>query len=126
MLWLSSTYDGSWHDKKIADEQAICFPKGITLWQDTGFQGHNPANVNVRMPTKKPKGKELTVEQKEANKKISSYRIKVEHAIGGVKVYRIVKERFRCTKFNFDDEVMLIACGLYNFKISLKNNAIKT
>jgi hypothetical protein len=123
ILWLSRTYDGATHDKKIADEEAVCFPKRITLWQDTGFQGHHPEKVNIRMPTKKPRGKELSAEQKTENKKISSYRIKVEHAIGGVKTYRIVKERFRCTKLNLDYEVLLIVCGLYNFKISSKNNA---
>ena len=124
ILWLSKTFDGSVHDKKMADEQPVRFPAGITLWQDTGFQGHNPKNVTVKMPTKKPKGKELTKEQKQENKNISSFRILVEHAIGGVKRCRIVKERFRCTKFDFDDTVMLIACGLHNFRISLKYNAI--
>ena len=123
-MWLSETFAGSVHDKKIADEQQVRFPAGITLWQDTGFLGHNPENVTVKMPTKKPKGKELTKEQKEENRKISSFRILVEHAIGGAKRCRIVKERFRCTKFGFDDTVMLIACGLHNFRISLKNNAI--
>ena len=124
ILWLSKTFDGSVHDKKIADEHFVRFPAGITLWQDTGFLGHNPENVSVKMPTKKPKGKELTQEQKQENKAISSFRILVEHAIGGVKRCRIVKERFRCTKFGFEDTVMLIACGLHNFRISLKNNAI--
>ncbi|GAB6009688.1 transposase family protein [Dysgonomonas reticulitermitis] len=124
ILWLSKTFDGSVHDKKIADEQQVRFPAGITLWQDTGFMGHNPENVTVKMPTKKPKGKELTKEQKEENRKISSFRILVEHAIGGVKRCRIVKERLRCTIFGFDDTVMLIACGLHNFRISLKYNAI--
>ena len=124
ILWLSRTFDGSVHDKKIADEQTVRFPAGITLWQDSGFLGHNPENVNVKMPTKKPKGKELTQEQKQENKEISSFRIIVEHAIGGVKRCRIVKERLRCTKFGFEDTVMLIACGLHNFRISLKNNAI--
>ena len=76
------------------------------------------------MPTKKPKGKELTPEQKQKNKEISSFRILVEHAIGGVKRCRIVKERLRCTKFGFDDKVMLIACGLHNLRISLKNKTI--
>jgi hypothetical protein len=57
------------------------------------------------------------------NRKISSVRILAEHAIG-VKRCRIVKERFRCTKFGFDDTVMLIACGLHNFRISLKYNTI--
>jgi len=124
ILWLSKTFDGSVHDKKIADEQPLRFPAGITLWQDTGFQGHNPQNVTVKMPAKKPKGRELTEEQKQENKKISSFRVLVEHAISGVKRCRIVKERFRCTKFGFDDTVMLIACGLHNFRISLKYNAI--
>lgn len=116
-MWLSKTFDGSVHDKKIADEQAIRFPAGITLWQDTGFLGHNPKNVTIKMPTKKPKGKELTEEQKRENKEISSFRILVEHAIGGVKRCRIVKERLRCTKLGFDDKVMLIACGLHNLRI---------
>ena len=124
ILWLSNTYDGSVHDKKIVDEEPLRFPAGITLWQDTGFLGHSPPGVTIRMPTKKPKGKELTDEQKRENREISSYRILVEHAIGGVKKCRIVKDRFRCTKYGFDDLVMLIACGLHNFRISLKINSI--
>jgi hypothetical protein len=125
ILWLSRTYDGHVHDKKIADEQPISFPAGITLWQDSGFLGHNPKSVTVKMPIKKPKGKDLTEEQKQANREISSFRIVIEHAIGGVKRCRIVKERFRCYKDGFDDRVMLIACGLHNFRISLKSDHIK-
>jgi hypothetical protein len=120
ILWLSHTCDGSTHDKKICDDQPLHFPDGITLWQDTGFLGHNPENVLIKMPDKKPKGKELTDEQKEANKVISSFRILVEHAIGGVKKCRIVKDRIRCYMFGFEDLVMLLACGLHNFRISLK------
>ena len=58
-LWLSKTFNGSVHDKKICDSQPLHLPIGITLWQDTGFQGHDPEGVTVKMPTKKPKGKEL-------------------------------------------------------------------
>ena len=119
ILWPSRTYQGSVHDKKIVDEHPLSFPSGITLWQDTRFLGHKPENITIKMPTKKPKGKELTDAQKQENKKISSFRILVEHAIGGVKKCRIVKERFRCRKFGFDDLVMLIACGLHNFRISM-------
>ena len=74
---------------------------------------HTPKHVTVKMPTKNPKGKELSDVQKEENKKISSFRILVEHAIGGVKKCRIVKECFSCCKFGFDDLVMLIAFSLY-------------
>lgn len=119
ILWLSKTYDGSIHDKKILDLEPLSLPSGTTLWQDTGFLGYNPENVTIMMPTKKPKGKLLTDRQKEENRKISRFRILVEHAIGGVKKCRIVKERFRCRKFGFDDLVMLIACGLHNFRISI-------
>jgi hypothetical protein len=35
-----------------------------------------------------------------------------------------VKDRFRCHKFGFEDLVMELACGLHNFRISLKINAI--
>ncbi|MDR1517501.1 MAG: transposase family protein [Dysgonamonadaceae bacterium] len=89
ILWLSKTCGGHIHDKKIMDLQPLPLPTGITLWQDTGFLGHTPENVTVKMPAKKPKGKELTDDQKEKNRKISSFRILVEHAIGGVKKYGI-------------------------------------
>jgi len=124
ILWLSKTYDGHVHDKKIMDKQPLSLPVGITLWQDSGFLGYDPENATIMMPTRKPKGKDLSEEQKESNKKISSYRILVEHAIGGVKKCRIVKERFRCRKFEFDDLVMFIACGLHNFRMSLKMSHI--
>ena len=55
ILWLSDTIEGSVHDKKICDNQPLHLPLGITLWQDTGFQGHIPEGINVKMPTKKPK-----------------------------------------------------------------------
>ena len=121
IVWLSSTYEGHVHDKKICDEEPLLLPKGIRLWQDTGFIGHKPDGVEVCMPKKRPKGKELTTAEKQENKRISGIRIKVEHAIGGMKKCRIVKERFRCHKFGFEDMVILIACGLHNFRISHEN-----
>ena len=45
---------------KICDEEPLLLPKGIRLWQDTGFIGHKPDGVEICMPKKKPKGKELT------------------------------------------------------------------
>ncbi|MDR0712408.1 MAG: transposase family protein [Prevotellaceae bacterium] len=53
-----------------------------------------------------------------------SFRIIVEHDIGDAKRCRIVKERFRCYKFGFDDLVMLITCGLHNFHGLLKKNSV--
>lgn len=118
ILWLSRTYPGSVHDKKITDQQPLRLNHSVTLWQDTGFQGHCPKGINIKMPTKKPKGKELTDAQKKENKSISSFRVIVEHAIGGAKRCRIIKDRYRCHKLFFEDLIMELACGLHNFRIS--------
>jgi len=120
IVFLSRTYNGRVHDKRICDEQPLIFPKGINVWQDTGFLGHNPNGVVIRMPRKKPKGKDLTEEQKQENREISRFRVLVEHAICGAKRCRIIKERLRCHKFEFDDLIMELACGLHNFRITVK------
>ncbi|MDE0481819.1 MAG: hypothetical protein OXI67_04485 [Candidatus Poribacteria bacterium] len=50
------------------------------------------------------------------NKKRASIRIRVEHAISGVKRYCIVKDKLRNWKKGFCDLVMEICCGLHNFR----------
>jgi hypothetical protein len=63
------------------------FPKSIRLWIDLGFTGVDKdyPDACVMMPKKKPRGEELTAEEKAQNKVISSIRVRVEHAIGGIK-----------------------------------------
>ena len=72
---MSPTYEGKRHDKKIVDEEQPAFPQHIFLYKDTGFQGYDPEGIITFQPQKKPKGKELTPEQKEQNTLISSIRI---------------------------------------------------
>ncbi|PXV66930.1 hypothetical protein CLV62_104192 [Dysgonomonas alginatilytica] len=57
------------YDKKILDEQPLSLPLGATMWQDTEFIGHKPENLIVNIPTRKPKIKLLTDNQKEENRK---------------------------------------------------------
>ena len=114
--YLGQTHAGKKHDKKICDEEQPTYPEGSRLLKDTGFQGYDPQGVITYQPKKKPKGKELSEDDKESNALISKVRIMVEHVIAGVKRLRIVKEVFRNTKEHFDDLVMEIACGLHNFR----------
>jgi hypothetical protein len=114
---LGQTQAGSKHDKACIDEEGLTFPEGSTLYKDTGFQGYEPEGVTTYQPKKKPRGKELTPEQKEANRRISRERVKVEHSIGGVKVFRIVQDIFRNIKEGFVDLVMETACGLFNLRL---------
>jgi hypothetical protein len=41
--FLSGTYAGKTHDKKVADRESISYPPGAVLYKDTGFQGYEPA-----------------------------------------------------------------------------------
>jgi hypothetical protein len=52
----------------------------------------------ITTPQKKPKNGQLTEEQKEENKALSSKRIFVEHLIRIVKIFKIAQERFRLHK----------------------------
>ena len=52
VLYLSQTYAGTAHDKKIADYENIAYTPNTTLYQDTGFQGYQPAVAHVRQPKK--------------------------------------------------------------------------
>ena len=54
VLFLSDTYEGKKHDKKIADAEGYQFPLGSVLWQDTGFQGFAPAGVTISNRRKSP------------------------------------------------------------------------
>jgi hypothetical protein len=114
---LSVTCEGKKHDKTLADEQAFSFPKGSKVWKDSGFQGYEPEGTITYQPMKKPKGKELTPEQKQQNKDISKERIGVEHSIGGVKVFSIVHTVYRNFREGFEDLTMETACGLHNWRL---------
>ena len=121
VLWMKT---GSQHAIVVKKTHSIknnllCTNQLRIVWLSSTYEGH----WSVHAP-KKPKGKELITAEKQENRRISGIRIKVEHAIGGMKKCRIVKERFRCHKFGFEDMVILIACGLHNFRITHKMSHI--
>jgi hypothetical protein len=120
IVLLTQTCEGKKHDKKASDEVGFELPPGSCLYQDTGFQGFALEDVIIVQPKKKPKGKELTQAEQENNRQISSVRVRVEHAIGGVKRYRIVKDKIRNWKGDFRDQVMATCCGLHNFRLNFR------
>lgn len=121
VLYLSPTVEGKLHDKALAEQMELNFPADGVLMQDLGFLGYNPGKVKIVIPEKKPKNKPLGKEDKAFNQIISSMRVTVEHAIGSVKRLRIVQEKIRLRIENIQDQVMLIAVGLHNLRISYRN-----
>ena len=117
--FLSDTYEGSVHDKPIADQTPYSLPQNSELLQDKGFIGFTLAGVTITQPHKKPKGGELNEQQKVENKQIGHRRVRVEHIICSVKRLRIVKDTIRLTRDTARDMVMEIAVGLHNFRLRL-------
>jgi len=71
------------------------------------------------MPTKKPRGEELTREQQRANQTLTQRRLRIEHVNSSVKRCRIVKDRIRLWKEGIRDLVMEICCALHNLRICM-------
>lgn len=54
--FLSQTYPGKTHDKKVAETENITYPEHMTLLKDTGFQGYEP-KVHKTVQPKKSHGR---------------------------------------------------------------------
>jgi hypothetical protein len=52
--YLSQTYAGKVHDKKIVDTEPIGYPPDSILYKDTGFQGYEPKVHQLHQPKKSP------------------------------------------------------------------------
>jgi hypothetical protein len=117
VLVLSKAREGKLHDKKFHDEEDIAggVPDEIAIELDLGFLGVQKQYDNIRMPHKKPKGGELTPEQKAENRALSQSRVVCENAFAGVKRYGAVSAVYRNRIKGFDDRLMLTATGLWNF-----------
>ena len=120
ILVLTPSKNGKVHDKKLADKALVVvrIPKEVALLADTGFVGIQKQHENTLIPKKKPRGGFLTDEDRAMNKLISSVRIGVEHAIGGMKRFRAVSEIFR-NKNGWDDHLVNVCAGLWNFHIEM-------
>lgn len=100
------------------------------VWVDLGYLGIKdwlPTQLML-MPYKKPRTSKanptptLPSSQKVYNKFVGSNRVRVEHAIAGLKRYAILVNRFRNKKLELADEMIALAAGLWNFKVLKRLN----
>jgi hypothetical protein len=100
----------------------VAWFEGLTVRLDLGFQGFADvyACEQLHIPVKRKRTKkgipnELTQEQKAYNKQSSKDRIVVEHAIAGMKRYRILEHRNRLKSRRTINQVMGVCAALWNF-----------
>lgn len=123
ILVLTPTKSGRRHDKRLADKIGIFqnLPPNVTAWLDTGFQGVKKDHPNTLIPRKKTRAHPLTEEDKQENRLISSFRVIVEHAIGGMKRYQSMQHPYRNRKPRLDDLFSLLSAGLWNYHLAFSS-----
>lgn len=129
ILFVGLTFSGHTHDYTMLKEEFPPEEEWFDSFQvlvDLGYQGilKDYVGEDIQLPHKKPRKSKknpetsLTDEQKLENQALSKIRIFVENAIGGLKRYNILVHRFRNHKKSFEDEVIGIAAGLWNFSLN--------
>jgi len=120
VLVLSKARSGKVHDKRLLDQEglAAAIPDQVPIEVDLGFQGLQNQYLNIRIGHKKPRGGQLSQTQTAENKALSRERVLCENAFAGVKRYNAVATIYRNRVSDFDDRLMLIAAGLWNFYLN--------
>jgi DDE superfamily endonuclease len=116
----SASVEGKAPDKSLAELAGYPLPRGSHLSQDRGFQGLMLDEIPISQPQKKPRGGELTPPEKAHNRVISSISSRIEHAIGEVKRYRMVKDKIRLLKDGIRDTIMETCGGLHHFRLQYR------
>jgi hypothetical protein len=113
----SETVPGAKHDKTLYDDSGVGerLDDDEAMMGDKGFQGIQKDRLAV-LPDKKPKGGELTADQKARNRRISHYRIVVENTICQLKTFRVLAHVYRHARESHSD-VFAIVAALVNRRI---------
>ena len=97
--------NGKKHDFKLFKESRFVVQDRVQLIVDSGYQGLQKIHSNTLLPKKKRKN----------NTNIASQRVSNEHAIGFIKRFKIVADRYRNRRKRFGLRFNLIA-GICNYE----------
>jgi len=86
---------GRIHDFELLKQARLRIASTIEKYGDAGYQGLAKLFANGFTPIKKPKGRELTADEKAYNRALARLRISIEHVNRRCKIFRSVKETYR-------------------------------
>lgn len=111
---VSKSYPGRRHDFHLRKtEQPL--PTLAEKWVDSGYQGLQKRTPWVWLPFKRRRKQPLTAEQKRYNRQQAAFRVRIEHQIRELKVFKILSETYR----NFGKKHHLrynIVAGIINLR----------
>lgn len=135
VLFIGKTQGGHRHDFSMfkADfPPQFAWFASVQLFIDLGYLGFEKDYhcMNVHIPYRKPRksknnpNPQLSEEQKQHNKSVSSVRIAVEHAIGAIKRFDCLVQRWRNRKAGFLDAAINIAAAIWNLELKLQPDTL--
>ncbi len=116
ILAVCETVEGKRSDKTLFIDVPLytMIPPGAKGMADKAYIGIEHPFLTWTIPKKKPKGKELSDEDKESNKQISKIRIYVEHPNAYLKHFNILSNRFR-SRIDKTELPLKTIAAIYNF-----------
>ena len=119
---LTRSKRGARHDKRLADARRVIqgLPDTVSVLADSAFQGSQ--HPQLCLPRKGSKKQPLSAADRGWNRLVASVRVRVEHAIGGLKRFGAVANLYRNHKPCCDDRFNLLAAGLWNLRLAFKTN----
>jgi len=109
MIMCVATAFGLMHDLTLLRHSGVRVHRETALIGDAGDQGLWRDHGHSITPHKETKAKPLTPEERQENRVLASTRLRVEHVIRRLKIFRVLKDVYRHRRRRFSLRVNLIA-----------------
>ncbi|WP_230289607.1 MULTISPECIES: transposase family protein [unclassified Deinococcus] len=109
MILCVATAFGSMHDLTLFRQSALQIHPETALIGDAGYQGRWRHHGHSITPHKATRKLPLSTEQRRQNRELASSRLRVEHVIRHLKIFRVLKDVYRYRRRRFSLRVHLIA-----------------
>lgn len=110
---------GRVHDFRLFKQQRVPLMPNQLCLTDKGYQGIVKLHPHSCTPTKKPRKADLLIPERQHNRLLAQVRVKVEHVIRRLKIFRILAERYRNRRKRFGLRLNLIA-AILNYELTLR------
>lgn len=109
MIMCVATAFGSMHDLTLFRHSGVRVHPETALIGDAGYQGIWRDHGHSITPHKVTKARRLTPEERQENRVLASTRLRVEHVIRRLKIFRVLQDVYRHRRRRFSFRVNLIA-----------------
>ena len=117
MIMCVATTVGSRHDLTLFRQSGVRLHWETALIGDAGYQGIWQDHAHSITPHKESTHHPLTPQERQENRVLASTRLRVEHVIRRLKIFRVLKDGYRHRRRRFSLRANLIA-ALCNHSIA--------